>query len=281
MEQEMIKIFISVRNRLAMTKKCIDALTKHSKLPHHIYVYDNASTYKLDEHFQYFCDLYKKKEISQVTFTTEATTFNAFSKASASNFFGRQHEEDPNKDKYLFLVLMDNDIVVTPKWDLKIRAAWEYIARKNMSYIKVVGQRPGGIKSLDPEAHQIAGDMTAKVGRLGGSGLWSVRPNFFTDVGFLNLRPLIGQHKKHDQQYWGLMQKASGNKPYIMGIQSKLGYHCGPIAGSVCNRLTKNGQKLKVSEVIKFEAQEEKIDSMTFDDFYKMLKDDRKFDRGW
>jgi cellulose synthase/poly-beta-1,6-N-acetylglucosamine synthase-like glycosyltransferase len=155
MERKMIKIFISVRNRLAMTKKCIEALKKHSKLPHHIYVYDNASTYKLDEHFQYFYQLYKKKDISQITFTTEPTTFNAFSKASTSNFFGRQHEEDPNKDKYLFLVLMDNDIVVTPGWDLKIRAAWEYIARNKMNHIKIVGQRPGGIKSLEPDVHKI------------------------------------------------------------------------------------------------------------------------------
>ena len=277
----MIKIFISVRNRLAMTKKCIQAIKKHSKLKHHIYVYDNASTYRIDEHFQYFCDLYKKKDISQVTFTTEASTFNAFSKASTCNFFGRQHEEDPNKDKYLFLVMMDNDIVVTPNWDLKLRAGWEYVVKNKMNHVKVIGQRPGGIKNLDPEVHKIAGEMTAKVGRLGGSGLWSVRPNFFSDVGFLNLKQLVGQHKRHDQLYWALMQRASGSKPYIMGLQSKLGYHCGPLAGSVCNRLTKNGTKPKVADVIKFEEQETSIDSMSFDQFYEMLVKDKRFDRGW
>ena len=127
---------------------------------------------------------YAKGDISQITFTSEATTFNAFSKASTSNFFGLQHEQDPNKNKYLFLVLMDNDIIVTPGWDLKIRAAWQYIVRNKMRNIKVVGQRPGGIKNVDKKAHKIAGEMTAKVGRLGGSGLWSVRPDFFRDVGF-------------------------------------------------------------------------------------------------
>lgn len=277
----MIKIFISVRNRLAMTKKCIQALKKHSKLPHQIYVYNNASTYRVDEHFEYFSKLYIEKKIAQVTFTTEASTFNAFSKASTSNFFGKQHEEDPKKDKYLFLVLMDNDIVVTPGWDLKIRAAWEYVVRKKMKNIKVVGQRPGGIKNVDKVAHNIAGDMTAKAGRLGGSGLWSVRPNFFREVGFLNLKPLVGQHKKHDQQYWSLLSKASGGKPYILGLQSKLGYHCGAFAGSVCNRLTRNRTKPKVGDVINFEGQENKIDKLNFKEFYEYITNDKRFTRGW
>ncbi len=211
----MIKIFISVRNRLAMTKKCIEAIKRHSKISHQIYVYNNASDYRLKEHFEYFSEIYMNGTISQVTFTTEKSTFNAFSKASTCNFFGLQHEQDPNKDKYLYLVIMDNDILVSPKWDLKFKAGWEYINKNKMKNIKVIGQLPGGIKSLDKQIHQVAG-VEARVGVLGGSGLWSVRPNFFKDVGFLDLKQLVGHHKKHDQAYWRLMQKASGGKPYIM-----------------------------------------------------------------
>jgi hypothetical protein len=277
----MIKIFISVRNRLAMTKKCIQAIKKHSKLKHDIYIYDNASNYRLEDHFKYFGEMFSKGKISQITFTSESTTFNAFSKASTSNFFGRQHEEDPKKDTYLFLVMMDNDIIVTPGWDLKIRAAWDYIVKRKMKNIKIVGQRPGGIKNLDKVGHNIAGGMTGKIGKLGGSGLWAVKPNFFRDVGFLNLRALVGQHKKHDQQYWGLLSKASGGQPYIMGIQSKLGYHCGAVAGSVCNRLTRNRTKPKIGSVINFEGQEEKIDKMSFDEFYDFISHDKRFTRGW
>ena len=276
----MIKIFISVRNRLAISKKCIEALKKHSKLKHQIYVYNNASNYRLDEHIDYFGKLYAKKEINQLTFTTEPTTFNAFSKASTSNFFGLQHEQDPNKNKYLFLVLMDNDIIVTPGWDLKVRAAWEYITKKKMGNIKIVSQRPGGIKNVIKEGHTIAGKMTGKVGMLGGSGFWSVRPNFFSDVGLLDLKPLVGQHKKHDQQYWKLLKRASKGQPYIMGLQSKIGYHCGALAGSVCNKLTKNRNK-KAKDLIKFETQETNIDKMTFDEFYHQITNDKRFTRGW
>ena len=83
----MIKIFISVRNRLEITKKCLEALKRHSTIPHHIYVYDNSTNYMVAKHFAYFCEKYIAQEIAQVTFTSKASTFNAFSKASTFNFF--------------------------------------------------------------------------------------------------------------------------------------------------------------------------------------------------
>jgi hypothetical protein len=86
----MIKICITVRNRLAITKKCLEAIKRHSILSHQIYVYDNNTDYLLNEHFKYFQKLYKKREISQITFTTIESTFNAFSKAVAFNIFGKQ-----------------------------------------------------------------------------------------------------------------------------------------------------------------------------------------------
>lgn len=277
----MIKIFMSVRNRLGMTKKCIEALKRHSKLPHQIYVYNNASNFRLKEHFEYFSKLYIDGIISQVTFTTEQTTFNAFSKASTCNFFGLQHQQDPKKDKYLFLVIMDNDILVTPGWDLNFKAGWEYVVKNKMKHVKVVGQLPGGIKSLDKKAHQVAG-VEARLGSLGGSGLWSIRPNFFEDVGFLDLKQLVGQNKKHDQLYWRLLSKASSGNPYIMGLRMKVGYHCGPIAGSICNRLTRGKSNPKwAKDGIRFEKADKEIETMSFDEFYKLVSNHEGVRRGW
>jgi hypothetical protein len=56
----MIKIFISVRNRLAITKKCIESLILHSEIPHRIYVYDNATNYRLEDHFLFFMNYIKE-----------------------------------------------------------------------------------------------------------------------------------------------------------------------------------------------------------------------------
>lgn len=275
----MIKIFISVRNRLAITKKCIQALRKHSKLPHQIYVYDNQTNYLVDEHFEYFRNMYKKGVISQVTFTTDESTFNAFSKASTCNMFGQQHEQDPKKDSYYFLVFMDNDIIVTPDWDKKLYQAWTFVNKKKKDYIKVIGQLPGGIKNRK-EVIEMKG-MRGKVGRLGGSGLWSVRPNFFRDVGFLDLRQLVGSDKRHDQLYWAKLQKASKGEAYILGLREKLGIHCGRRAGSVCNRLTRNKGNPKKKDMIKFPDQEEKLDGIPFDEFYESIINDKFLVSDW
>jgi hypothetical protein len=276
----MIKIFITVRNRLAITKKCIYALRIHSKLPHQIYVYDNQSNYLVEEHFEYFCKMYMKKYITQVTFTTEDSTFNAFSKASTCNFFGKQHEMDPKKDSYDFLVILDNDIIVTPGWDLKIKSAWNYVKKHNMNNIKVIGQLPGGIKQRVGD-QVVIGDMKGMRGKLGGSGLWAVRTNFFRDIGFLDLKQLVGHDKKHDQLYWRLLELSTHGKPYILGLREKLGIHCGKQAGSVCNRLTRNRGKPNKHKVIYFEEAEKKISKLKFNEFYNGIVNDRYLMKDW
>ena len=275
----MIKIFLTVRNRLAITKKCIQALKEHSTIKHRLYVYDNATNFLLDEHFKYFYKLFSKKLISQVTFTSEESTFNAFSKAATCNFFGKQHEEDPNKDTYNFLVMLDNDIIVTPGWDMKLHEAWKFVAKKKLTEIKIIGQLPGGIK-YKTQTYDIGG-MKGAVGKLGGSGLWSARPNFFRDIGYLDLSKLVGYDKRHDQNYWQAMDKATRGKSYIMGLNQKLGIHCGKQAGSVCNQLSRNrGQKDK-AEKIKFVKAEENISNLDFKTFYNIIYNDKKLLNDW
>jgi len=276
----MIKIFLTVRNRLAITKKCIESLILHSKLPHQIYVYDNATEYRLEEHFMFFHELYKRKLISQVTFTSEVSTFNAFSKASTCNFFGSQHEFDPKKDSYDFLLMLDNDIIMTPGWDTTLKTAWEYVHTKKLRHVKIIGQLPGGIKNKK-ESHKINDKLSGSIGTLGGSAIWSTRSNFFQDVGFLNLKQLVGQHKQHDQMYWRKLYKSSGNKPYIMGVNKKLGIHCGKRAGSVCNRLTKNKNNKNKADLIKFENAEKRIDAVDFKTFYDSVVNDKVLVKDW
>lgn len=258
----MVKIFLSVRNRLAITKKCIQALTKHSTLPHQIHVFDNLTDYRLEEHFEFFYKLLANDFIHQLTFNTKASTFKAFSKAVACNQFGHNHLQDPKKHKYTFLLFLDNDIIVAPGWDSKIRSAWKHIIKNKLDHIQVVNQWPGGIMKRKP-SKSIAG-FEAEVGKLGGSGFWSIRPNFFDTVGFLDVGPLVGHNKKHDQNYWRKLDKVNHGKPYIVGLKTELAYHTGSLVGSICNRLTKGGEP-------RFEEADKKIDSMTFDKFWEWI----------
>jgi hypothetical protein len=276
----MIKIFLSVRNRFGITVKCLEAIKRHTTSPYQIYVYDNQTNFLLDEHFRYFHKLYSKGLVTQVTFNTDESTFNAFSKATSCNMFGLQHEQDPKKKEYSFLVMLDNDIIVTPGWDKYLKRGWKYIKAKKLDYIKVIGQLPGGIKSKIEE-HPIADDLMGRAGVLGGSGLWSVRPNFFTDVGLLPLDQLVGHNKKHDQLYWQLLAKVSFGKPYIMGLNKKLGIHCGMMAGSICNVLTRQGLRTKDLSKITFEKGDDEIRSMDFDTFFNKIQNNQQLISDW
>lgn len=279
----MYKIFVTVRNRLSCTTKFITALRKHSVLPYQLYVYDNCTNHKIKEHFMYFSLLYEKGYISQYTVNTKESTFNAFSKAAAFNQFLLNHEQDPNKDNYDFLVCLDNDIIVTPGWDKIIRDAWLDVKKHKMNNIKIISQLPGGIKSKTILNEKIAGISGNKVGKLGGSGFWTFLPTFGRDVGYLDMKSLIGHDKKHDQFYWTKLEQSTNGKDYIIGLNHNLCIHVGSIAGSLCNTLTrhKSSKEKNLDEMIKFEESDNKIDSLSFDEFYSIIKNNKKMINDW
>lgn len=281
----MIKIFLTIRNRLAITKKCIQAIHKHTKMPYQLYVYNNQTNYRFDEHVDYLMGLFKKGLITQVIFNSDGSVYDAFSKAAACNQFGLYHNEDPQKSRYKFLLMVDNDIILLPGYDKKLNLAWNHVKRKKLNNIKVIGQSPGGIKGkktiIDILNRESKVKFTGKTGRLGGSGLWSVRSNFFSDVGLLDLKQLVGQDKRHDQLYWQLLEQASKGEPYILGLNDKLGIHCGRLAGSVCNNLTRHRNKKNKLETIKFPTLEEQIDSFTFEEFFNKIQNDKRLLNDW
>lgn len=278
----MIKIAITVRNRLEMLKKAIESLQRHSTIPHEIYIYDNLTNHRLKDHFDYYHELLEKKIIHQITFNTEVSTHHSFSKAAALNQFGHLINDDPKQNEISFLALIDSDIIVTMGWDKIVAKAWKFIKQQKMDHIRVVGQSPGGIKDKKPVKGEIAGH-TAITGKFGGSGFWCVLPDFYKTVGFINLKELVNANKRHDQTYWRLMANLNKNKDYILGLQTKLCIHCGYMAGSVCNTLT--DKKIKdpneKTEKIKFEEADKLIGSMSFDEFYKHIFSDERLIKDW
>ena len=267
----MIKIFLTVRNRLCLTKKCIEAIERHTKSNYELYVFNNLTDYLIDEHFEFFRGMYKENRLSQIVFNTSKSTFNAFSKAVANNQFGKMHELDPNIDRTDFIIMLDNDIILTPNWDQHILNAWKDVDKLRMNNIKVVTQTPAGIMRREKIRNKIAG-FDAEVGYNGGSAIWTVRKNFFQDVGYLNLRSLVGINKKHDQHYWPMMNRKTRGKPYILGIDTPLAYDSSALLGSVCNSLEKARKNKKQRLDISFANKEKEIDNMNFDDFFKLEK---------
>lgn len=278
----MIKIFLSVRNRLAITKKCIQALKKHSSLSHQIYVYDNLSNYKVKEHHEYWYNLLKNNLITQITYNTRESTFNAFSKAVSSNQFGYSHLLDPRRDEYDFLVILDNDIIVFPGWDELVLKTWTMLQKNRFNNIQIVSQIPGGIVKRKELNFKVDG-RTIQSGKLGGSGFWCLKNSFFKDVGFLDIKPLIGHNKKHDSSYWNLLEKASKGEDYIVGIggDPPLCIHCGGLSGSICNELVKTKKNIDKNEAISFKSAEEKIENIKFDEFIKVITEEKRLRNDW
>ena len=266
----MIKIGITVRNRLGITKKCIEALLQHSTIPHQIYIYDNLTDYKLENHFAFYHTLLKKKLIHQVTFNTAESTYNAFSKAISLNQFGLNHEQDPEKDKCEMLVTLDNDIIVMPGWDKILRKVWIDIERYKMSNIYVVAQYLGSSIKYGKWLDRDLGGYKSYYGKLSGSCLWASRSNFYKQVGLLDPKPLVGFNKKHDQHYWTKMETLSHGQAYVLGIEAPLLLRGGPIAGSVCNIIGFNNSPHKLKH-IQYQKQDEYIESLSFKDFYRKL----------
>ena len=275
----MFKIAITVRNRLEITKKCLEALIRHTKGDYHLYIYDNLTNYKLENHFALYYSLFSDGIIKQVTFNSKESTFDSFSKVVALNQFGKLHEEDPDKDKFDFLLFMDNDIIVTNGWDEILTQAWSDVKRLQYYDVKIIGQAPGGIKEKRKCPNKIAGGE-ALLGKFGGSGFWSVRSNFYREIGFLDVSNLKGINKKHDQMYWKKLQKATNSKSYIMGLKKKLCVHCGGMAGSVCNVISQGADDRKM-EQIKFKDKDTNIGKMSFSDFYKKIINDKKLSNNW
>lgn len=265
----MIKIIMNVRNRLAVTKHAIRALYEHSTLDFQLYIYNNRTNYKLKQHFEYFWKLYEEGLVHQVTFNTKQSVFNAFDKAAALNSFGHNHNQDPRWQEYDYLVFLDNDMIVRPDWDIILKNTWEDINKYHMDNIKIVGQHPGGIKTAIKIKHKIAG-YDSVTGTYGGSCFWCVKTNFYRDVGFLDLKPLVGLSKKHDQHYWRLLLKSSGGKHYILGLKAPMVLNTGGFVGSICNVLS-YGTDASKEEKIKFIEKEEEISNMCFDIFYEEM----------
>lgn len=265
----MIKIAVTVRNRLGMTKKCIEALIQNSTIPHQIYIYDNLTDYRLDDHFNFYHKLLKTKLIHQVTFNTAESCFNAFSKAVSLNQFGMNHEQDPNKNECEMLVTIDNDIIVMPGWDSILIKAFQDVKKQKIKTVYVIGQfREGAMKYghiLDKEI----GGYKAYHGQLGGSCLWASKPDFYEKVGYLDLKPLQGFNKKHDQHYWQKMEKLTNGKPYILGLDAPL-FLMGTMAGSICNIIGFNNNPDKIKQA-QHREKDKKIESINFKDFYEML----------
>ena len=267
----MIKIVITVRNRFAITKKCIESVQRHTVNNYSVYVFDNLTNYRFSDHVSYFQSLFEKGKIDFFSFLNKKSTFNAFSKAASLNFFGHMHQEDPNNDTDM-IVILDNDMILREGWDIITLSCWHKIKQLHLNDIFIVTQYPGGTSIKREIFLDVENVERSFIGFQGGSGFWCLRPDFFDKVGFLDLKYLVNLNKKHDQLYWRKLYQINKGQPYITSLMAPLAFHCGKVAGSVCNLLTRTND----ISTITFKEADDFIDSMSFDEFYSYIQKDKE-----
>lgn len=271
-----IAVFITVRNRLAITKKCIESLYLNTNRPIHLFVFDNCMSTRLDEHFIYFCNLYKVGRLQKYVVNTVTSTYNAFSKAMSFNEFGLFIESHPNKNEYEWLLCLDNDMIIIQKgWDDYIASMFNEVDKHEGNTIQIVTQYPGGVSGSD----HMFGNIKVRVGVNGGSGFWNIRPDFFSKVGLLEPEPLLGISKRHDIHYWEKLNKFSRGQPYTVAIDLPLALHvayCNGMDLSVCKAI-RNDHASNVD----FESFDALVEGLQYDDFLEWIKRDEDVFRRW
>lgn len=274
-----ILVFMNTRNRIATVQKTIEALFTYTKHPVSLFVWDNCTQVKIEEHFTYFGKLYAEGKLKKYTVNSLESTYNAFGKVSAWNDLCLFLEAHPNKNMYEFVICIDDDICVIERgYDLIIQEAME-LAEQQVPSIMIIGQSPGGISGRD-EIIKLGGkEVKVRVGTGGGSGLWCFRPDLFSKIGALDIEPFVGISKRQDITVWGQLNAYTDGKPYILGIDLPLALHTSFDNGvdmSICKKA-----RNEPSMIVDYPDYDAKISNMTFDEYITFIKKDIELLRKW
>jgi hypothetical protein len=267
-----IAIHLSCRDRYAVTQKCIESLLKKTRRPVHLFVYDNVTTYRTKEQWEYFRSLYEDGKICKYVANTVTSTYGCFGKIVSFNDFGFYIAAHPNPNAYEMIVCLDNDMIaVEDGWDDLVVAARTEL-NKGPNHIEIIGQYPGGTSGYETEIVLNGKKYRSRIGIQGGSGFWCMQPDFFDKVGFLDPKDFVGVGKGHDTSLWKKLSDFTGGKPYTYVIDHPMFLHFSYVNGkdlSICRTNRHDPSMIVVHEdVDKF------VEAMPYEDFIAFIKKD-------
>lgn len=290
-----LSVFIPCRDRIILTKKCIDSIWKNSGIfdKINIYVFDNMSEFS-KERFEYFSGLLESKRICYYSYDTRDSLTNCFGKAVCWNRWINMMERSrdtiqciPNnrfkadEDYYL---LIDNDfVIVDDRWgEYFVSAAKQtHVACKDTHFLV---PSPGGVperyrgedkpeytfKNLFNEKETLKVKM-ANGG--GSSGFWFLDHKMLLKMKWdsLAFTRVYSHEKRHDTETWNLIRRKKGSILYVGGVHSTptspIALHLGSVCGSVCNQLSKNNYEESKHQI---SNAEQKFKDLSVDDIKNM-----------
>lgn len=281
-----LNVCLTARDRMILTRKCIESIHTHSShfRKINIYVFDNLS-HVTSERLLVFNNLLRENKICYYSYDTNISTFNCFPKTvifrrwidmMMLNEEMRLEKSIDINIKQMYL-LSDNDMIYGPEWDTYFISALDNVHRYDKN-IKYLVKHPGGVpKAIRDKSRKYRIDnifnrpenfeiMCSNFG--GGSGCWVMNNSMLKHLRW-NSKDLIktyNKFKQHDSITWKKLTLEHGNVNYVCGVipnepeKNPLIIHMGPVIGSMCNSLNsgkynkdKNSFEEKEREIISLE----------------------------
>ena len=182
------KICLTIRNRLAYTKKTIQSLRENTpREEYELYIFGNMSDRELEEQWTYLRRLYQRKHVDGIVINTETSTMGRWSKSWAINQCIRLCELQDNASRHWeWLVIIDNDMVIRKPW---LDTAKKVYMEAKSKYPSVMVCSPWD--DPNPEHPVVAKENYAgvpvKIKRGNGAGCWLVHREFLTKIGLAKI----------------------------------------------------------------------------------------------
>lgn len=288
-------VIIPCRDRLILTKKCIDSIRFNTKLFNEIiiYVFDNNSNLNIDR-LSVFQKLLKENKIQYYSYDTDSTMFNCFGKSvvfqrwidmmKIQKEFRDSKKLDEGVEQYYMLV--DNDFIFGPEWDSYFITSAKYINDYNKQTHFIV-KYPSGIPSrkIDfSESKTLENFFNNRKYKLhfssngGSSGMWFMTYDMLLNLkwNYNHFNMTYNVNKRHDTGTWTIIKKEKGRIKYVTALDppddERLILHLGKITGSLCNKLQL--KQYNESERERIENNEKILENMTVFEIFNKYKDE-------
>ena len=290
-----LKVMMTCRERINLTEKTIQSIRDNSTIFENIsiYCYDNLSDLDNETRFQRFQMMLKNNLIQYYSYDTPSTLGNCFGKAVAyykwiqqikfEEQLGRLNKTDKSKTYYL---LIDNDMIVGPKWDQYFVSAASQCPESTYFLVKF----PGGIPTIAQESstkcqvtNLFSKDVPEKFNIVhanagGGSGFWFMTTQMLAKHvwGISEVNQTYKRFKRHDTTMWNTIRRLRGaSTKYVTGVippdpEQPLVLHLGSVVGSMCNQLTTGQYNEDMKS--RHEVNDDSIKNMTHAELFEKYK---------
>lgn len=218
-----VKLFVSVRDRLNITKQTINDLHNGGE-PVDIFVFDDRSSTERKELFKYYEESIANGKINMVVANTDSTTGNyPWGKSVMIAQFAKLMQLYNTPVENGIYGIIDNDQRLSPGWLVTMRQLLEKAEKRWPDRVAVVSPRTEAVHPT--VATTVIDNKKVELKYCVGACSWLFRPNFFKKYGLPDLNWKKDSHEGHagaeDWYYSEIFEKLDH---YIVSLKSPIAF---------------------------------------------------------